>query len=347
MKLPFNVPFTGFADLDFISVFASIYVYLEKFVPIDDYNCAVKRGEQCSGCGNCKKSTHGILEQNYFLFDTVTGRSSLRCRFDGTPTEMQIRLGETHADDCGTPETVDFLFGFTGYDYEIVTDKTLFVDKICDSVNNDRPVIAKVPGDNGRFRVIIGFDGENLLEPDYNGAQAAPTVGVKLTDIEALYLIKGKIPRRFTMKDAVSRIVEIMEYNENSGLWDEYEEKMGWYGGMEGLTVDEMQQRMKRTAETMWHTFNCHNFAEVFRNRITEELKNPALDEINANINPAYGYTHDLAWSLIGWNDIIRWDGQFEGIIIGYAEAIQLVIHQIHENDRKILTLMKNALVKL
>ncbi len=348
MKLQINIPFTGFADLNFISVFSSIYIYLEKLSSGDGYDCAVKMGEKCTGCGNCKSSTHGIMEQHYFLFDTVTGRSSLRCHFDGTPTEMQERVGETYADACGTPETVDFLFGFTGYDYEIVTDSAVFIDKIRESIRDDRPVIAKVPGDRGRFRVIIGFDGENLLEPDYNGAQAAPTEGVKLTDITALYRIKEKIPRRFTMKNAFSRIVEVMEYNENSGLWDEYEAKMGWYGGMEGLTADEMRQRMARTAGTMWHTFNSHNFAEVFRNQITEELRTPDIDEIRMIIGgESYGYTHDLAWSLIGWNDIISWEGQFEGIFVGYAEAVQLIIHRIHENDRKVLGIMKALLEKM
>ncbi len=75
MKLPFNIPFTGFADLNFISVFASVYVYLKKFEPVDDFDCVVKRGGNCTGCTNYKNSTNGIVKQNFFFFDTVAGRS--------------------------------------------------------------------------------------------------------------------------------------------------------------------------------------------------------------------------------------------------------------------------------
>ncbi len=45
------------------------------------------------------------------------------------PTEMQKKVGETHTDGCGTLETVDFLFGFTGYDYEVVTDADFYTKR--------------------------------------------------------------------------------------------------------------------------------------------------------------------------------------------------------------------------
>ena len=53
---------------------------------------------------------------------------------------------------------------------------------------------------------------------------------------------------------------------------------------------------IRKMANAQWHTFNSHNFAEVFRYRTYEELQNPASNEICKKIGgPCYGYTHDLA----------------------------------------------------
>ena len=346
-KLNFDIPFSGFSNLDFINVLASTLLYLEGVHTAEtDYDCAKQSTGQCSGCRNCHNTLPATQEKTYFLLDTMCGRSSLRCRFDGTPTEMQRWIGETAADDCGTDATVDFLFGYIGYDYRMVTGTSVFASEIRNSLDRNRPVIARVGGSHGLYRVIIGQDGSALLEPSYAAAQNLPRQPVTYGDLEALYLIGEKIPRRFTEKDGLVRIVKVMEYNAAAGLWEEYEQKMGWYGGMDGTSVEEHAARMKRTADTMWHTFNSHNFAEVFRYRCSDELKAPAIDELQQNMN-TYGYTHDLAWSLIGMNDIIKWDGQHGGIIIGYAEAIQLILHQIRENDKMVLDIVKRTLKRL
>lgn len=346
LSLPFSIPFTGFSDLDFISVLSSVLLYLEgKTEASDDYECQKKMTGVCSGCGNCKNTLHNIQEQTYFYLDTMSGRSSLRCHFDGTPTEMQTWLNEN--DGCGNAETIDFLFGFIGYDYRTVTDAAAFADEIQRSIEKNRPVIARASGSHGRFRVIIGIDGDTLMEPDYNGAQNLSGQGITYKELRELYIIGDTVPRRYTEYDGLKRIQKIMEYNESAGLWDEYQQKMGWYGGMEGISPEERSFRMKRTADTMWHTFNCHNFAEVFRHRSSDALKKPAYDEIQSIINPAFGYTHDLAWSLIGWNDAIDWIHPHIGIIIGYAEAIQLILWRIQQNDRDVLSAVKRTLGKL
>lgn len=341
-KLDFAIPFSGFSDLDFINVLASVLLHLEgKKDKKDGYRCAKRSGGRCCGCGECRS----LQEMVYFLLDTMSGRSSLRCRFDETPTDMQQWIGENREDSCGTAETVDFLFGYIGYRYRKVTDPAVFAEEVKASVDGGRPIIAETTdGEHGRYRVIIGYDGGQLLEPAYQKAQDLPDKAVTYDDLNALYIIGDKVPRRYTEKDGLERIVRVMEYNEQAGLWDEYEQKIGWYGGMDAVSVDERAARMKRTADTMWHTFNCHNFAEVFRYRITDGLKMPVFDELQKNINGNYGYTHDLAWSLIGLNDLIRWDAQHQGIIIGYAESIQLILHKIHEHDRTILRLVKATL---
>ena len=84
--------------------------------------------------------------------------------------------------------------------------------------------------------------------------------------------------------------------------------------------ADEKKARMKRVAATMWHTFNCHNFAEVFRKYCDngdtavydavgdmKRLRAPELQELWDKISPSCGYTHDLAWALIGLDECADW----------------------------------------
>ena len=49
-------------------------------------------------------------------------------------------------------------------------------------------------------------------------------------------------------------------------------------GNCRGSTSGLQEQRFF-VFDTMWHTFNCHNFAEVFRYRTIEELKPPMFDD--------------------------------------------------------------------
>jgi hypothetical protein len=149
---------------------------------------------------------------------------------------------------------------------------------------------------------------------------------------------------RYTLKDGLARIRQVMEYNLNEKLWDGYMDKMGWYqaDGLGKADLEEKQARMKRVADTMWHTFNSHNFAEVFRYRTYEELQNPALDEICKKIGgPCYGYTHDLAWALIGLNERADWSTHYA---CGWGEMVELTLERIQQNDIEALNAVKCAL---
>lgn len=157
-QLAFNVAFSGFTTTDFINCFTSTTMVLEGITGKDDYDCQQRDGEPCTGCGNCRRSTAGLQEQRFFVFDTMCGRSALRCRYDGEPTEMQTWIGETESDSCGTDDTVDFLFGFAGYAYQKLTAPDAFPAAIRASIDAGRPVIAKVKAGEGRFRVLTGYD---------------------------------------------------------------------------------------------------------------------------------------------------------------------------------------------
>jgi len=358
-KLDFTIPFSGFTTTDFINCFTCVYMHLEK-TPLGgvDYDCAKMRGKGCNSCGNCGKGGDTPIsrqEKLLFLFDTMSGRSALRLRYDGEATGMQKWIGETEEGGCGTDDTVEFLFGFAGYAYRKVTGD--FKAEIAASVDAGRPVIARVKAGAGRFRVITGYDGSKLLEPDYKGAQKAPKKAVKYDELEALYIAGDKTGPRYLAKDGLMRIIKVMEYNTGEKLWDGYTEKMDFFGyrGTGFATNDnkEKQARMKRVADTMWHTFNCHNFAEVFRyfrdNCASmydgigdmKRLSDPALKDLwNTIGGPCNGYTHDLAWALIGLEECADWKRHAAGY---FGEMAELTLRRIKKNDEEALEAMKQA----
>ena len=109
-----------------------------------------------------------------------------------------------------------------------------------------------------------------------------------------------------------------------------------------------MKSRMKRVSEAMWHVFNCHNFAEVFRNLNNdgneyvyeniygmEMLRKPELKGMLEKISgECCGYTHDLAWALIGLDRCADWSKHFSGF---FGEMAELAIRQIARNDAETL----------
>jgi len=207
--LSFAVPFTGFSTLDFISCFTSAYVFLEN-IPLrgGDGRCAQSRGEGCNSCGNCETSNpmRG-LEPYHFLFDTMCGRSSLRLHFDGASSEMQKLIGETEENGCGTDYTTDFLFGFAGYEYRKLTAAGGFEAEIAASIDAGRPIIAKVRGGGGRFRVITGYEGDALICPNFINAQQKLDTAPTYHELDTLYIVGKKTEPRYTLKDGLERII--------------------------------------------------------------------------------------------------------------------------------------------
>ena len=148
-----------------------------------------------------------------------------------------------------------------------------------------------------------------------------------------------------------------MEENEKAGLWDGYRQKMGTYGedslGQDGPAG--RQGRMARLAETMWYTFNCHNFAEVFRGYLDGGpfahafdgmgdmalLSQASLEKALRTISWRYGYTHDLAWSLIGLSECIRWDDWKSHY---YGDMLEVILRQLKENDEAVLRCVRDII---
>ncbi|MCL2700249.1 MAG: hypothetical protein FWE88_00995 [Phycisphaerae bacterium] len=360
--LAFNVPFSGFCGTTFINCFASTYMFLEnKAVGGSDYVCRQLDGESCNSCGLCGKGGGTPIsrqEKFFFLFDTVCGRSSLRWRFDGKPTAMQKMICEIDFYDGGTEKNIDFLFGFAGWEFRTLTDPAAFKTAIIASIDAGKPVMAKVKIGGGRFRVIIGYDDDALICPDFTNAQQKPEGAPAYDELDVLYIVGNKIAPRYTLIDGLKRIRQVMEYNASEKLWDGYMEKMGLYtnDSLGKVSLEEKKARMKRVAETMWHTFNCHNFAEVFREYCRDgdtpvydgvgdvsKLRHPECKALGHIIGPRHGYTHDLAWALIGLEGCANWDTHV-GHCGYWGEMVELTLMRIAQNDADVLDAINKAI---
>ncbi len=337
-SISFNLPFHGYLPGYFTNNFAAIYMFLENITG-DDSKCEKRDGKSCGDCEECRKSREDILEKIYFLFDTMSGGTSLRDRYDGEPSEMKKLVGDFEDYQFGTDYTVDFLFGFAGYEYRKLSDNAGFKDAVVKSINSDIPVIAKVK--KGRFFVVTGYDEDDLISPNYNDEQQQSAEVPAYDELDVLYIFGDRIEPRYTLKDGLERIRQVMLCTVKENLWEQTIENMGWDWSNKP-NLEERKARMNRIAGNMWATMICHNFAEVFRHRRYEELCNPALTEICARIGHIYGYMCSLAWGLICINDKIDWS--FDEYADGMTRIVAMTLEKMKQVDIEVLDLINQAI---
>lgn len=354
-KINFNVPFSGFTDTNFINCFTSVYMYLEKIsaYPENMTFCNEWENGQCNSCGNCDTKPQALQEVYFCLFDTMCGHSSLRLRYDGTSTEVEKKA------DNNSESSIEFLFGFTGYSYRTVKNPVAFRAEIAASVSADKPVIARLKGNVVSFAVITGYEGDAIVCPDFRCAQKVPDPAVAYDNIDALYIVGDKGAPRYSLVDGLKRIEYVMGECLHEDRWGGYMSKIGTYGP-DSLGEDNTEgriRRMKRLAETMWYTFNCHNFAQVFRTYRRDrprlypylydcvgdvnKLDDPVFNEMIHTISWRYGYTHDLAWSLIGLDECINWSDWKSHY---YGDMLEVIIMKLKENDEAVLECIREMI---
>jgi len=319
--LAFNVPFSGFAGTTFLNCFTSTYMFFEN-TPAEQQ------------------------EKYFFLFGTMCGHTSLRFRYSGEPTEMEKKLCVRDFYDCGGDYAMEFLFGFAGYDYGQMINPADFKGEIIANIDAGKPVIVGTKAEADQYRVITGYDGENLLSPEYTNAQRPPENPPSYDDIEVLYVFGNKIQPRYGLADGLKRIAQVMEYNVGEKLWGTYFDKFSSYHQTSDSFInagtDEKNARMKRLQKSMWDVMNTHNFCEVFRNCYHDGLQVPAFDELRNKIGGQYyGYTHDLSAALITLADQADWAHFYAQF---YGEMIELTLSQIAKNDEGVLEAVKEMI---
>ena len=339
-ELNFCYPFFLYADLNFINCFSSVYLYLRRVGEVEEYVCAERQGKSCSRCGNCNA--------NFFtLFEAVTGRYVLRERWDGIPTKMQDEISKMEID-----KLIDFIVGFTGYDYKKATDS--YQKNIITSIDINKPVLAKIKNaELNPFRVITGYDGESLLCPDFSSSANPPDCAPTYEEIECLYIFSDKIPQKYTFLDVLKRFEKIMEFNISEGLWDEYIQKLDYVKNkFWELDVAEIQRRFRKLAETLDHLFShypIHLLQQAFGNKSILEMMGIDTKRLNNFLNVIGSATdtiHNRAWQGKGLNHLCDWDkwncgGQDE---FGFCCAAVQTVESIKECDVQMLTATKEAI---
>jgi len=352
--LDFNVHPSNYLEaLGFIQSFASAYTFLEASANGLDIS------GHCVGCGSggdkhhCRKDELAHKRcKVFFLFNTMCGNSALRRRFDGQETEMHRLTGDT-ADlgkSGGSDFTVDFLFGYTGYEYRKATDN--FKAEIAASIDAGRPVIAKFkPHD---YRVVIGYDEQSLAIP-YT-AEYSPALKRKRSycydDIDTIFVFGEKAARRYTLLDGLKNIRRVMEYNLNEGLWDEYLSKLG--KDLLKAPPEERKARAQHLSETNMYIYNICSLCGAFctdgkphDHYLHKELCNPALAELWNSIDKPHlvileaGHkTGSLKWRKI-WRAANKWK------IPGLSRKICEEIEKAKRADMELLDIIEQAITIL
>ena len=279
-------------SLTFIQRFATAYMHLEASAGKPDiYGYCAECRPDCKK-PNCEKDEAGadaIRCKFFFLFNTMCGNSAIRGHFDGKPSEAQKLVGDTAEEShgCGSEYVVDFLFGYTGYEYRKVTGD--FNAEIIAAIDAGKPVIAKVKSGGPRFYLINGYNGDALICPDFinkwnflknRPEEAGPDGPPSYDDLDVLYIFGDKTARRYTLIDGLHNICRTMECNINEHVLDGYLKQMG-----EGFIKASRKERAARLLllhDTVLYLFNIVSFMGAF-------VSDP---------NPHSHYLHQKIWAI-------------------------------------------------
>lgn len=314
---------------------------MKKLDYSDSYSCSSKEGEGCNGCGNCNKSVGKIQEYHYFLFDTVCGRSALRPDFDERPEKISFD---------NSMDTVDFLLGFCGYKYKIEKD----IERVKESIDNGVPVFASMnEASNGAFRIIIGYSGEKLIMADPGNAQKKPEKDPDYEEIKEFIIVTGKTEPRYTMLDGLKNIKTIIENTLEKGIWDDYIRRFRYFDEkLYDSDFEDIKRRIKRICDISWYNFNCHNFAETFRNRknaysdsLTGSIKGEEFDESCREIDQSYDNSHTKNWQIIALYECRNWDKRgYNELEWGYMGCVLQCLEKLKQYDEEVLSSVKKMI---
>ena len=79
--------------------------------------------------------------------------------------------------------------------------------------------IGRQTASDEKFRVIIGYDGDTMICPDFTNAQRKPANAPVYSELDVLYIIGDKIEPRYKLIDGLRRILYVMECNANENLY--------------------------------------------------------------------------------------------------------------------------------
>jgi len=356
-ELAFKFPFYRFSSLDFYNCYASVYLFLQGTTAKNtEYYCQAIEGKGCNECWNCRDSLQAKSEALNNLFGMIiNGQWITRESWSGEKTKIRKELDAEYGDPkTKTDKTADFLTGFTGYSYKKITEN--FKENIVASIDSGKPVIAKIK-ENEIFRVISGYDGDSLIEPDYRPADNAPNEPTVYDEIEYMYIFGEKIPQKYTFPDVLKLMEKVMDSDSDEKIWPEFLHKFDYEGGrLWEVKAGEIKIRYKRLRGIAgWIPNIGHNLGLTFGDRgLLKELGmdveqfGELLDTIAHQGNLMHGRGYMLSAisdtvNALNINDDGEWPWDKHGLITATWEIINLVM----DCDLKILSAVKKAIHKL
>lgn len=359
--LDVNIQYNSLEGLTFIQRFTNVYMFLEGIEGSGDVNC--KRGGICCGCRGVRCKTPTAVNRQstfFFLFNTMTGNSVLRRRIDGVQTEMMKLIGDinvegipAYGNDCGSDFTVDFLFGYAGYDYRKVTDAALFEKEVKISIDVGKPVIAKVKSGVPRHYIITGYDGNNPLCPEtrfvtYRTGEgnvlAEPEVSPAYSEIESLIIVGDKAAPRYTLIDGLKNIKRVIEGNISEGVWDGFIETLN---GLEKASPEERKAIAQSVSNTNIYLFNTISFTHTFKDKMK---KRELFREINAPIFNGFWNKINEPCSALNGHKLDGFAGNKDWANVTSAEFPAIIkdicgtIQKYKEADTKLLEIINEAI---
>ena len=358
-KLEFKFPFYRFSGLDFYNCYASVYLFLQGATAKNtEYYCQAIEGKGCNECWKCADSLQTKSEVLNNLFGTILrGQWITRQSWLGEKTKIQKEFDAQYG-DAGTnaDKIADFLTGFTGYRYKKITEK--FKENIVSSIDAGKPVIAKIKEpkvkNDEMFRVIIGYDGDALTNPDYRPADNAPTEPTIYDEIEYIYIFGEKIPQKYTFIDVLKIIEKSMDSDFAEGIWNGFLQKFDYDGEkLWELDASEIKSRFIRLrAVSGWIPNIGHGLGLTFGDK--DLLKELGMDvgrvgELIDTIRHQGHLIHNRGYMIsaictgaiaINVNDDDKWPWDNHGLITAVYQILELIM----ECDKQILTAVKAAI---
>jgi len=351
----FKFPFYRFAGLNFYNCYASVYLFLQgPTVGNVNYNCRAIEGKGCNECWNCAESLQTKSERLMCLFATIFDGfwTTQRDSWSGEKTKIQSELARKHENfENKISHEVDILTNLTGYSFKKITEG--FMGNIVSAIDDGKPVIAKIRNEE-TFRVIIGYDGDALIDPDYRPADSPVVNSANPTtyeSIEYLYLFGKCIPQRYTFLDVLKNMDYVMSSDFAEGLWHDIVNNIR-YDVICDQPFSEVKRRFERLCEIADMLPNRgHNLQLLFGDN--DLLKWLGIDidrhrELFSIIEGQGHLLHERGYMLTAIStsiinlklddtDKIPWDKH--GLVTAAGQILELVINC----DLLILQAIKNA----
>lgn len=280
-ELAFKSMFFQWGCLGFYNCYAAVYWYLQGMKT--DIHCGAKKGKGCDNCGNCSESLN-------CLFETIGGQWTSRQGWSG---EKNCFGNQSNASD----ELVDFIIGFTGFDYKKTDDN--LKQNIITSIDMGKPIIAKLkhdtlPTDLAKgYRIIIGYDENTLIEPDYKPAADLKNA-VTYDEIDCLYIFGEKITPKYTFYDLLKLIEKVMDSDFTKGIWFDFLQKFDYEGEkLWQVDGDEIKSRFIRLKEISgWIPNQGHGLQTAFRDKNLLTMLGVDVNRFNEFLDTISMQTH-------------------------------------------------------